>query len=255
MTNNKILIVKKLFCIISLILITNTFLYSQSLEHILDTTKQWNILHVDSPPGGSSFSTHKIVIVGDTVYNDEHYFKMGVSYSPTSPPIYNGMIMREDTTGKVWGATFYGINIEHQGLMYDFSLNVGDTITPYSALGYYYSGLNFEVLEIDTVYFANKNRKRIALGFTGETEKRDYWYEGIGSSLGLIHPGLIIIDINTELLCYYKSDTLLWHNPEFPNCWYNNVNVKSDSFDSDIYIYPNPADDRLNIDILDLAQL
>jgi len=229
-------------------------LFSQLTERLLDSTKQWNVLNISSPPFGVYYSTHSFKIVGDTLFNGEHYYKMGVSYMENINPSYNGQIMREDSTGKVWGATFYGNDLQHQGLMYDFSLGVGDTITPYSEMGYYQWGLNFEVLKVDTVFFANKIRRRLALGFTGTTDTCDYWYEGIGSTLGLMYPGLIIYDNSTLLLCYYESDTLLWHNSYAPSCWYT-VNINSIEINPTYRLYPNPVYDNLYIDIDEKATL
>jgi hypothetical protein len=104
------------------------------------------------------------------------------------------------------------------------------------------------------VFFANKIRKRLALGFTGTTDTCDYWYEGIGSMLGLMYPGLIIYDNSTLLLCYYESDSLLFHNSGIPSCWYT-VNINSLEINPSYKLYPNPAYDKLYIEIDEKATL
>jgi hypothetical protein len=122
-------------------------------------------------------------------------------------------------------------------------MNVGDTITPYSEWGYFNSN-TFEVLKVDTLFFAEKFRKRISLGFMGTSDTTEYWYEGVGSSFGLIYPGCLIIDLSFDLLCYYENSSLLYNYNAFGdnNCWVN-VSVPLNLLNDKEIFSPNPASD------------
>jgi len=244
---------KRIYIILIMFVMTNCVLYSQVISPLLDSTKQWNVLVISSPPwGGDYYTTHSLKIVGDTIFNSEHYYKIGISYSQNSPHEYYGFIMREDSTGKVWGAKFSQSTLEGQGLMYDFSVNVGDTITPFNDYSPYFNIEPLIVQNIDTVFHANKFRKRIGLSFTFSTDTVENWYEGIGSSNGLIYPGSFIIDYSFYLLSFFEDLGWVWINPIYSCIWVGTENI---ILNESIKVYPNPSSDIINIDIEEEATL
>jgi len=242
----------KFFNILSiLMLLANQLIWSQSYDPILSYTKQWNVLEISSPPsGGDYYFTHSLKVVGDTILNNEHYYKIGITYSQNSPYQYSGFLMREDSSGKVWGARFIENSLQGQGLMYDFSINIGDTVNPYNYNNYNMTPLI--VQNIDIVFFANKFRKRIGLSFSFSTDTVENWYEGIGSSNGLIYPGSFIWDYSVYLLAFYEDSAWVWINPVFNSIWVGTENVMQNE---SIKVYPNPASNILKIDNEEMANL
>lgn len=231
-----------LIVVLSFFLLQNAM--SQGLERMLDTAKQWNVLLGTFSPFGSGYGTQSLKIIGDTIIDGKICKKIGVTYIPTSPYALYSPIMYEDSSGTIFGIIYNSQNQTYvQEVMYNFNLNVGDTITPYSEWESPY-GETFEVLEVDSFFFAEKYRKRISLGFMGSTDTTEYWYEGVGSSMGLIYPGCLIIDLGFDLLCFYENDTLLYNYNIFGNysCW---ITVSTPLFPlGEMEIFgPNPASD------------
>ena len=83
-------------------------------------------------------------------------------------------------------------------LLYDFNLNIGDTIPlSYTNLGY----TLFTVSSIDSVFTPFGYRKRFALNPSG------YLYEGIGSSAGLVEEmNTMFLHGTSDLLCFSLND-------------------------------------------------
>jgi len=86
-------------------------------------------------------------------------------------------------------------------LLYDFNLQVGDTL-------FELDSFPLVVYGRDSVFFAGKNRLRLDF----DLWPSNYVYEGIGAmSQGVFLPkGLV--GGSTELLCYFEDDSLLYHN-------------------------------------------
>lgn len=130
--------------------------------------------------------------------------------------------IREDTVSqKVW---FRTCESDTDGLLYDFSLELGDTVLVDNH--YWYYGTAPMICDsIDFVSISGEQKKRIFLYrldypyYPAET-----WIEGIGSTIGLLHSGANSIPSaggSIDLLCCSQNSNQLWMNPNFPNCYYN----------------------------------
>lgn len=170
---------------------------------------------------------------------------------------HTGLGIREDTAsrriyvGRGSGNTF------EETLLYDFSVNVGDTVK--RGLYYNYSIENIYVVDsIDTVTLGGVPRKRIHFHdndhcvFTRNDvfDIGESWIEGIGSTLGLFHPSLIWAETEVEenvLVCYSNGDSVIYHNSHFTDCM-PTASLITPNAPPRITAYPNPAKDRITFD-------
>jgi len=113
--------------------------------------------------------------------------------------------------------SIYFRNFQGTHKIYNFNINFNDTIIVDYPLS---SGENrFVVTEVDTIFVAEQNRKRIFLQRVSYPDDVDIWVEGIGSVVfGFLSPGLsnYITDWYSDPLCFranpnvpiYQIDTL-----------------------------------------------
>ncbi len=160
---------------------------------------------------------------------------------------------REDSSKKV-----YFLYDTTEVLIYDFSINIGDTIfynyliqgalTPYEHFKRLDSIASVEInAQIRNIYY-------LSGGLTGNT-----WIEGIGAidGEGLFAPvsGICLCGELLNLACVKQNDSVLWvNNPICSRCFCNlYVSMSDNEINNKINIYPNPANDKLNIDIEEKA--
>jgi hypothetical protein len=123
---------------------------------------------------------------GDTVIEDLKYKKVYIQDNDSIADFNNAYYfaaVREDTmAGKVYFRSEYYYSDGQEHLLYDFSVDVGDTVRFYSL----WSGLQkkeMTVKSIDSILIDNHYRKRI--NFDHENSGEESWIEGIGSTHGL----------------------------------------------------------------------
>lgn len=105
----------------------------------------------------------------------------GVAYEHLDlPPFY---AIRDNLQGQVFVLDDWS---EGETLLYDFDVEVGDTI-PFNSQHFYYDSL--VVSSVDTVTVVGTERKRIGVGPLGSLGwPQQYWIQGIGSDGGLFNP-------------------------------------------------------------------
>lgn len=205
-----------------------------------------------------SVDTSKITVSGDTVLNavsyNKYYVTADTSLAPNSYQLA-GLVRQDSVNKKVFGI-LPGQSAEQ--LMYDFSLNVGDTITVYS-IGFIHPGPNLvKVIAKDSVQINSTYRQRLTLtGYVYPNILIEYWTEGLGSSYGPLNPGLSCVCITDicypNLLCQQQNGSIVYMNPLFNSCYYeNNCTVGLHEKESNrIRLFPNPATDHITVDNTD----
>lgn len=193
-------------------------------------------------PGHESYSNIFGLLNQDTLINDKYYhklFKFNNDSLLQDSAKYVGAI-REDENKKVFyvGPDYYGEGTYDSVdiILYDFSLSVGDTFTN----GLFTINENLIVSEIDSVLIGDTYRRRI--NFQNYSWVK--WIEGIGNQSGVIfYSGdLPTNGIWNWLVCYSENDEILYHNPEFEECYYYNLtNIDNNFIDFDVIIKPNPC--------------
>lgn len=190
------------------------------------------------------YGYYNIVTEGDTIFGSQEYTKLyynnGTSYTYYAAiREENKVIYLRDLVSNRHGS----ININSDTILFDFNVQVGDTINWFSL----YSGL-MEVYSIDSVQVADGTyRKRfnfldIPGGFVSFQA-----VEGIGSNLGFIHTPMVGGG-GTETYCYFLNGNFvwtLWLGANESDCYTSTKQLKSNST---IKIYPNPTSDNLNIE-------
>ena len=193
----------------------------------------------------------------DTLIENETYKKLYFFTSDEFNPLTAECIggLRENDQKQVF---FKGGNISgdilHPGLIYNFSLNVGDTFTHY----FYFSFPQiFEVKSIDTIDYAGAMRRRINIGLYGDTILPYYsvgkLIEGIGNTQGLmydIYYNLTLCEYWGRNRCYEHNGELLYHDysQSVQDCFtprYGLDEIKLE--DNSINLYPNPTSKEVNI--------
>ncbi len=180
-----------------------------------------------------SVSRQKFTISGDTLINDTLYHKLYYhSYLPEFTPeeLEYGGGMRECNEDKqVW---FLPRGSSTEKLLYDFSLEAGDKTTIHA----FFMGLNMnpdifikqeiEILAVDAVEIYGITRKRITLKPKFNVPSLEFWYEGIGSTSGLLHPAFslpmwgVLDGGYPDLLCFTLNDEILYWHEYYDTCYH-----------------------------------
>lgn len=166
------------------------------------------------------------------------------------------MVREDSLTHRIYGEVannFSGSEL----LLYDYSLGVNDTVTVYSLSFWlwmcYPVAETLKVIQVDSIYLAGQYRKRLQVdGLWMSSFIPEYWIEGIGSTFGLMWPGLsayIAWDIPyPRLICFEQDGNLIYHDPDFIQCWApSGVSIPENQDDDMIMIYPNPAAEKVKI--------
>lgn len=189
-------------------------------------------------------------LCGDTVLNDNLYSQV--------------VSMQLDSNGQVESTTYLG-GLRSNGqqvryfsdyestefLLYDFSLNPGNSITLY--IPDLLDTLTRTVDSVKTEVIAGVARKKIYFKSNTAGFEPEFWMEGIGSSYGLLGRGLDPIPDNVHTLwCYrHESDYLNLSSetcelPELTGCSItNSTKFTSKGTPLKLTVSPNPTSSRL----------
>ncbi len=184
----------------------------------------------------------------DTVINNSKYRHViaelnGVLYDSSD------IFIREDTTTrKVYVKT--GVT---ELVLYDFSLEVGDTAPIHSATQQYPVVQSIDTININGVLrkkinFMHSNAMDVWFGDGTYYTQELSWIEGIGSTQGLLFP--FFGDVNTfanVLVCFSQNDSFIYHEPHFTDCMPNSSIATPESAPR-IAAYPNPANERVTLE-------
>lgn len=162
------------------------------------------------------------------------------SNDPLSTGFGADLYLREDINTK---KVFLLVDEGKEEILYDFSLQVGDTHPIYS---------DFLLITIDSVVVENENRQRFIFD---NGSVKIVWIEGIGN---LGHPFLAYSNDNGQmrLLCVSTSQKRIYQTKDVTGFDCENVISTIDKFTSllGVNIYPNPSSGKILIEgnVLDL---
>ena len=194
-----------------------TICKSQTYTPFPDSNAVWKVVWFTFP--GQYYEEHfEYFTDGDTLLYDTLYTKIkkieyNVFCSLDTISIEYAGAFRNDTANK----KVYYIQVfpPIKKILYDFSLNVGDTV-PHSFQNVLYPTLT--VKDVDTVYINDEPRKRYKywlgpnpLGF------QFYVYEGIGADLGLFEE-FAPDEFYYYLKCFHNNDTMEYIHPGDTTC-------------------------------------
>lgn len=226
--------------IILLLLMGAVSLKAQDNNPLVEEGKRWNVVHTYAPWPPINRVTNAYMVEGDTVVDGTTYKMLITTQSEQYDNWDLWGLLRETNERQVlsrkyrWNHTF-----ESETLLYDFSLEPGDSIC-------YGESSCLLLLRIsDTILDDGTVRKRYDFQYKENgypTYEYETWIEGIGSELGLLHPGsLALVGGTYDLLCYYEDEDLVWQNPNFNSCYVSTVGLDESEDVSFLSVYPNPA--------------
>jgi hypothetical protein len=182
----------------------------------------------------------------DTLINTLSYTKLNYCNGD-----YRGAL--RDNGGQVFFVSKDSID---ELLLYDFTVDVGDTITNVFLNDNWPDTLY--VSNISNITIGSSSHKTIHLSFdsAGFGSFSDYWIEGVGCSAGLLVDPFLNQNISgtyVRLECFSTSDSIF--NPQSNyyymgsgNCQLNYLSSES-SIDEIIQFYPNPTSEILTLQI------
>ena len=206
------------------------FQLALTAQNFVTPDKQWNVLASGMP---LSYVTEIFWIEGDSVVNDMTYQKIWVSMDSLQTQHYNGLLREESNV------VYYIQPGNSEGVLYDFNLEIGDTISIVNI--FCFDAFPLTVYDIDTVEYFGMMRKRWHLG--DHDWPQEIWIEGIGSHSGPLYSGFefCIVCPFWELLCFHDQGTLQYISPDETDCYKTTVG-KSENFEaSALRIKPNPV--------------
>jgi hypothetical protein len=251
---------KKLSSIILVVLILlGHNLIGQDYFPFPDTNSAWNTV------GDNDFTSDewhfRYAVFGDTIINSTLYTKIYKMYDSTilHPNSTYFAAIRENENKQV----FCLIPGFSESILYDFNLNVGDTIFYNIGGGLYHNEVDFWdenhykiVSEKDSMLLLNNQyrRKWVYEGTMGYQT----WIEGIGSIswYGLFNPLITAMLLNGDgyqFACFKENDTVLYLNNMFcDQCFcqlYTGLEEQNIRNEKSITLFPNPACDKITIQI------
>ncbi len=183
----------------------------------------------------------------DTIINGVTYHKLFHAANSATITRENSVCIagiREDSQKRIFvnSSMFQFTPDIKEVLLYDFSINVGDTLGQHNdTIGAIFSPPGYLVVkDIDTILIQNSMRKVFSFNHFPWT----VWIEGIGNVQGLIFPSgdLTTGGANSELICMHQNEILKYYNPDYDGCVPSFViNDVMLTPNPDVKVYPNPV--------------
>lgn len=209
---------------------------SQTYHPVLSMDREWQVYRItqNGTPPEESYTTYSLE---DTIsYNGNVYY----TYSPLFES--SNVVVREDTTSKQ--VFLYDIVNNKEYVMFDYSLNLGDTLpNNFAALtwdGFYADSVAI-ITEIDSVYMLDGTpRKRFYVDpTTNGISGHHIMIEGLGGPIGFLSSLKLNFETSYTLQCVSDNGS-----PIYGQCVPMSV-VKEEQISTEAY--PNPFNNQLNI--------
>lgn len=205
-------------------------LAGQEYYPLIEENKTWNVLAVAwFFPNDTSYSTVTYKFDGDTIIDSNEYLKLFYSHEEYPIDWYLMCCMREDSNKRVWG--HWGF--EEEILMYDFTVEVGDTIiSGIDPLPYVLDSIGVETIN-------QQERKKYWISYALNPYYSETWIEGIGSSKGICWSlSFGLVGGWYRFLCMHEDQYLVYMNPNYQYCFMTGIHeIENPNFK----VYPNPA--------------
>ncbi len=251
--NNKILFTALVFTLLFFFNFNNLFGQAYTYIPLADSNAVWSEYFQRIPLEALTFScSERFVVTGeDTLHNGKVYKKLFVfydkDYTPANMHFLGGI--REDSLKRVYyfGDTIhiekpYFPNLKPEMLLYDFSLNVGDSLFTDNSNTY------MHVTAVDTIELGGYKRRRLSFL---KLQDRLEWIEGIGSTTGLLFqnkfakPGYA--GNRNLLLCFRQNGLTVYFSPFATDC-FPFTGLQENSVAQAI-IFPNPITNQFSISV------
>ncbi len=234
------------------------FAYSQEYVPFPEDSAVWRESWATGDSGYQTGSGgQQYFLYGDTVINDlEYSFLYDSNYHPFSPHIPFdsiqlspvGLLREEDKRIYFMNYDSWGdsLILQSERLLYDFNLEVGDTINCFSDhdLAPYVQGYDHAIVgDIDTIQTVDGIYRKRYIVNANPLWFEPYIIEGIGSVDGLFYPcGSDNWHAYNSLICLGIADEIIYGstNPSNPNCYNLYLNTQETTYQS-LTLQPNPT--------------
>ena len=208
----------RFIAVIALMMMGGMTVKAQDYHPIVEEGKQWNVLfsYPWNPPEPQHKYTDIYKIEGDTLLDGVSY---KVMYTTRNEDLMGWSVcgvIRETEDKQV---LYRRDGASYDEILYDFSMEVGDTIIM-SGSGFYPDWMF--VIETNEILINGEPRQQIVLEYPFGNGEQEVWIEGIGSLYGIVDSGsLFLTGGSTNLLCYYEDGDLIWQNttPGYNECY------------------------------------
>jgi hypothetical protein len=249
----------KKILLLTFILLLSQLAFSQAnvYRHFPDSNAAWRDNYENGATSCScvSDSNYAFILEGDTVIGSNKYHKIveegtdiyygsNINYGQYHKRFFAGI--REDTAKHVYLCCTDQLG-NHDTLLYDFNMKVGDTLHQYNSSSFAYNGALY-VTSIDSVQLLDSTyRKAFWLN-----DSNALIIEGIGSVSGLLEPIIPLINLlETEwnLNCFKQNNKCLYSLYGQDTCplFDSTVGIANVIKQVNITTYPNPACDKLYV--------
>ena len=179
--------------------------------------QKWNVVYIGVTPNYPNDYSTEIQSIRDNINLDGVDYKL--VWTKSKYGIAKAGAVREEDR-RVYYRRKISQNYQDEVLLYDFNLNVGDTVTVN------WMGQQLMVMEESEVEVNCTMRRQLGLGAYSigypPTEIDEYWIEGVGSTFGFLNSGSEGMGgAFMYLLCYHENGNLVWDNEEFDDCVMN----------------------------------
>lgn len=218
---------------ISCILVAFNVTYSQNF---ISGDKLWSVIITNW-----GYSTEIFKMEGDSAIGQYSYTKVWRTIdSSLTDWGYQGLVREED------GVVFYRSSMVDEGILYDFTAEIGDTIDIVNM--FCDAGQPVIIYDIDTVEFFGIERKRWLI----DQDNMEYWVEGIGNLWGPFHTRVYdcVVCPVSELLCYHEDDELLYILPGQAECYQTSVGLDERETRNYVQVLPNPLKQGQNLEVI-----
>ncbi len=196
-----------------------------------DTVKCWNLTIYDddfSPEHlKPTWTYYGMKTGGDTIISGIPYKKLFISYDSLFRETFGIVGIREDSSRIYLSESRYTLE---EALLYDFSLDTGDSITVYRLIRIDHPSINQALAIVDsinTISIDGDTRKQLFIEYQcigcPECVEKDIWVEGIGSlNFGLLNEScMCFIGCYTKsyLTCYSENNSIIWRDSAFSSCY------------------------------------
>ncbi len=228
--------------LLSLLFLLPSWLISQE---IVDTSKTWSIATVHCQPWGNAYSTFYIKFEGDTLVQDTLYKKVMISSDEFHETWdFFGAFIREENN-----RVFYRELYQEEGLIYDFDMQIGDTVLINNTRAL--EPVHLILTDVDSVASETGNVERWTLSCVEYPDLTETWLRGIGSMAGVMNSSVEIFGGLCglyALLCSSEEEILFYQNPEFNSCWLVITDIGNREVETYSKIYVSEPDRQIVVE-------
>ena len=189
-------------------------------------------------------------VIDGVSYRVIHSYKYDYYHNYRPDTIIESDLLIREENKKVF-VYLYGA----EKMLYDFSLNVGDTIA-------FTIDICLKVISIDTtdLVINGQNCRKWSFGYYGGDTNIYFpgmieWIEGIGCTKGLIYDAELLIvtggNWNGNLRCYEYDGELVYHNSDWNDGCENHLLGIGTVDKESLLLYPNPAKESITLEAME----